>query len=96
MTVKAVRGRRRYVVFSVRKGLTKSEMIGKFNAFGDTTYIVQCSSGFAILRCAPKETEDVKERMKKMFPDSEPLLTSGTLRTLRTRIPELGKDSKVR
>ena len=96
MTVKSVRGRRRYIVFSVRKGLTKSEMIGKFNAFGDATYIVQCGSGFTILRCSPSETEAVKERMKKMFPDSEPLLTSGTLKTLRTKIPELETDRKVR
>jgi len=95
MTVKSVRGRRRYVAFSVHQGLTKSGMIGKFNAFGDTTYIVQCSSGFAILRCGPADTETVKERMKKMFPDSEPLLTSGTLRTLRTKIPELGNGGKA-
>ena len=95
MTVKSVRGRRRYIAFSVRKGLTKSEMIGKFNAFGDNTYIVQCGSGFTILRCAPKETETVKERMKRMFPDSEPLLTSGTLRTLREKIPELGEDHRT-
>ena len=96
MTVKSVRGRRRYIVFSVRQGLTKSEMIGKFNAFGDTTYIVQCGSGFTILRCSPAETEAVRERMKRMFPDSEPLLTSGTLKTLRTKIPELGKNDRAR
>jgi hypothetical protein len=96
MTVKAVRGRRRYIVFSVRQGLTKSEMIGKFNAFGDNTYIVQCGSGFAILRCSPAETEGVRERMKLMFPDSESILTSGTLRTLRTKIPELEQNKKAR
>jgi RNase P/RNase MRP subunit POP5 len=61
----------------------------------DPPYVIQCASGKAILRCSPESKEDAMIMMSKIDPLSSPLITSGTLRKIRQRYPEL-KQAKNR
>lgn len=83
MTVKEKRGRRRYVAFAVPEGLAKHELIGMLVRHGNP-YVVQCGLGFAVLRCAPSETEHTTEAMASLGFAS--LMTSGTLKALRSKV----------
>ena len=86
MVVKSVRGRRRYVAFTVDKELTRSTLIPKLQAlFGENApYVVQCSEGWAVIGI-----DDAVAMMSKALPGCRSLSTSGTLRTLRQRYPRL-------
>ncbi|MDY0293689.1 MAG: hypothetical protein RBQ77_03865 [Candidatus Methanomethylophilaceae archaeon] len=89
MAVKEKRGRRRYVAFRVGPRTTKEALIGKLRALrGESApYVVQCSSGWCIVRCPPKDVDDTVRLVTRADPEAESLLTSGTLRTLRDRYP---------
>jgi hypothetical protein len=92
MVVKEKRGRRRYVVFRVSPELDRDALIRRARRLqvrGWAPYIVQCSDGWAIVRCAPDEREKTAAAMSEMDPGCESLLTSGTLKSLRDRYPEL-------
>ena len=90
MTVKEVRGRRRYIAFHVGNGIGKTALINRLRGLtGDVPYVVQCSDGLAILRCAPSEMDAVIGLMRSADPSWTSILTSGTLRTLREKIPGL-------
>lgn len=47
--------------------------------------VIQCSEGWAIVRCAPSETSVVAESLRSAYPETVSLATSGTLKTLRER-----------
>lgn len=99
MTVKEKRGRRRYMVFKVSPGIDKGALIRKANSVcgeGESLYVVQCESGMAIARCSPEQRERCIELMLAADPGCVPMLTSGTLRTLREKFPELKVPSKKR
>jgi len=91
MAVKERIGRRRYVVFDVPPDMTKEGLIKRFRSVcpDDPPYIIQCGSGKAMLRCSPERREDTIRRMAQAAPGSAPLATSGTIRTIRERYPEL-------
>ena len=91
MVVKAKRGRRRYIAFTVSPGLTKEWLSGKIRAFcaGEPPKVIQCAEGWCIVRCSPKECADTVALMSKADPESRSLRTSGTLITLRKRYPRL-------
>ncbi|MCL2147916.1 MAG: hypothetical protein FWH47_01050 [Methanomassiliicoccaceae archaeon] len=91
MTVKSKVGRKRYVAFSVSEGMTKEAIIRGLRSAGlpDPPYVVQCSSGKAVLRCTPDKREGAIAAMSRVDPRSSPLSTSGTLRGIRRRHPEL-------
>lgn len=91
MVVKAVRGRRRYIVFTMDETFVRETLIPSLRSFaGDSApYVVQCSKGWCIVRCRPEEVEQTCELMKKVDPTSESKLTSGTLMTLRKKYPIL-------
>jgi len=91
MVVKSKRGRRRYIAFTVDGSLTKETLIARFRT-SDLPFeprVVQCSEGWCIIRCGPKEREDAIAIMKAVDPKSTSLCTSGTVVTLRNRYPEL-------
>lgn len=99
MVVKEKRGRRRYIVFEVSKGIDKSSLIYKANnacRLGESLYVVQCDAGKAIIRCSPDQRDRSIEIMGTADPGSTPLLTSGTLRTLREKFPELKVPARKR
>ena len=91
MVVKSKRGRRRYIAFTVDPALTKESLISKFRELREAyvPHIIQCSEGWCILRCSPKEREDAIGCMGRADPTSKSLRTSGTVITLRQRYPEL-------
>ncbi len=81
MTVKARRGRRRYVAFDVSPGTT-AETLSK--ALPKRFKVMQCAGGMAIVRCS----DDVEECISAVLgadPGAASRRTSGTIRTLRDR-----------
>ena len=92
--IKSERGRRRYIAFSVPSNIGRNDLIKEFGENGP--YVVQCGSGFAIIRCAPKDVDGTIARMNAVCPGSLSLMASGTLKALRTKIPELGGKPKAR
>jgi len=91
MVVKAKKGRARYIVFDVSPDLKKDALIKGLKPIdpGSPPYIIHCASGKAIVRCSPKNREDVVRTMSVIDPSSVSLLTSGTLRKIREAYPEL-------
>ena len=90
MTVKEKRGRRRYIGFSVDRGMNKTDLITRFKRFApEPPYVVQCGNGYAIVRCSPTETYKIMALMKTADPSSESLMTSGTLKALKSKVPGL-------
>ncbi|MCL2031903.1 MAG: hypothetical protein FWG96_01315 [Methanomassiliicoccaceae archaeon] len=97
MVVKSKSGRKRYVAFSVSEDMTKDTMIRGLRSISQTDppYVIQCVSGKAVLRCSPEKKEETVRMMSRIDPSSSSLLTSGTLRGIRRRYPEL-KTAKKR
>jgi len=97
MTVKEKRGRRRYIAFRVRGDLTKDTFISLLRKVRiRPPYVIQCAEGWAIVRCAPSDVEDVMRLVKLADPSSVSLRTSGTLASLRNGYPELKRLRPVR
>lgn len=92
MVVKEKRGRRRYIAFNLDDSFSKETLIAKLRSLtspDDPPYVVQCSAGWAVVRCSPDGTDAVLALLRRADPTSSSLCTSGTLRTLRGRYPEL-------
>lgn len=81
MVVKEKRGRRRYIAFRVDPALRRDDLRRALAAGS----VIQCSEGWAIVRCAPSETSVVAESLRSAYPETVSLATSGTLKTLRER-----------
>ena len=94
MTVKAQRGRRRYIAFDVSPGTTAESLArglprGRFK-------VIQCAGGMAIVRCPDGETEACIAAVRTADPGSVSRRTSGTLRTLRDRYSVLRENAPPR
>ena len=91
MTVKSVRGRRRYVAFVCDPSLDRPNLVAALRAVaGDgAPKVIQCSEGWCILRCSPETRDEAVDAMSSADPSSRSLRTSGTLRALRSRYPRL-------
>jgi len=91
MAVKSVRGRRRYIAFTVDSSLDRGTLIAGLNSLagGSAPYVIQCSEGWAIIRTSPEGADDAIALMRQADQSSVSLCTSGTLRTLRDRYPRL-------
>jgi len=89
MTVKARRGRRRYVAFDVSEGTTPETLS---RALPKRFKVIQCAGGMAIVRCS----DDVGECIEAVLaadPGAASRRTSGTLRTLRDRYKVLRENA---
>ncbi len=93
MTVKSKRGRRRYIAFKVSPGLTAPELSQKVPR---QFRVIQCAGGMAIVRCSPETADGCKAAVRRADPSSEPVRTSGTLRTLRARYRILRENAPPR
>jgi len=90
MVVKEVRGRRRYVAFTVNAELTKTSLISLLRTVcTEPPYVVQCAEGWAIVRCSPVMIERTIELVMLADPSASSLKTSGTLKKLRDTYSEL-------
>ncbi len=92
MTVKSIRGRRRYIAFVTAPGMTKPDMVAAIPG-GKTYNVIQCAEGMAIVRCGPADIERCVRAVKVCDPTAYPVKTSGTLRTLRDCYPVLKKNA---
>lgn len=93
VTVKSIRGRRRYIVFNVPE---ETDRRGLDRLLSDLPQIriIYCDEGMAVVRCSPADKEEVITRIVCGYPGSESLKTSGTLKTLRETYGSLGKGKK--
>ena len=92
MVVKAVRGRRRYVVYRVPQETGRTEVLTALEKLAETMpdiRVITSFEGKAIVRCSPSEIVSVSEAMRTAFPGSDSLIASGTLRKVREIYPEL-------
>jgi len=95
MVVKSKRGRIRYIAFDVPADLRKETLIKKVNSIGrGDLYVVQCVSGKAVVRCAPENREEAIQILSQAEPSCSSLMTSGTIRKIRERYPELKVEKK--
>ena len=89
MTVKAIRGRRRYVAFDVSPGMTFETLASRVPR---RYRVIQCAGGMAIVRCGD-DVEDCVESVRHADPGAVSRRTSGTLRTLRDRYSVLRENA---
>ena len=92
MVVKSVRGRRRYVVFTVPAEIGRTELLETLKDLTETMpdiRVITSFGGKAVVRCSPAEIQAVSDRIRGCYPGSESLITSGTLRKIREEYPEL-------
>ena len=85
MTVKAQRGRRRYIAFMTAPTLTRSGLIAGLAPWGRTYNVIQCAGGMAVVRCSPAQRESCIAAVREADASCRPVAASGTLRTLRDR-----------
>lgn len=88
MVVKEKRGRRRYILFRMDHNPRSKEAFVSFlrsnlDTRGYIPYVIQCKDDLVIVRCQPGERDEAIQAMESLGGRS--LLTSGTLRKLRTR-----------
>jgi hypothetical protein len=90
MVVKEKRGRRRYVLFTVDRSLTKDTLISALrNICSEPPYVILCAEGWAIVRCSPENRDASVKNMNGADPSSASVRTSGTLSSLYERYPAL-------
>lgn len=92
MTVKANRGRRRYIAFDVSPGTTAE---GLAASLPKRYKVIQCAGGMAIVRCV-EDVEGCIASVRRADPGSVSRRTSGTLRTLRDRYSVLRENAPPR
>lgn len=95
MTVKSVRGRRRYTAFEVPPGADRH---AAERAVSDvpSAKVITCRDGFAVIRSLPGERGILEDGMSAGLPGSRAFDCSGTLRALRARHPQLNAPRKRR
>jgi len=98
MVVKSERGRRRYIMFKMTCEFERETVIKRVNktSDGEAPYIVQCEKNMMIARCSPDAIERTIEIISRMDPGSSSIITSGTLKTIRDKHPELKAKQKKR
>ena len=92
MVVKSVRGRRRYIVFTVPAEAGRATVLEALSDLAEAMpdlRVITSFEGKAVVRCSPSEIDTVTAKMKATFEGSESLITSGTLRKVREVYPEL-------
>ncbi|MDO5854013.1 MAG: hypothetical protein Q4Q62_08295 [Thermoplasmata archaeon] len=95
MTVKSVRGRRRYTAFEVPQDAGRHDA-EKAVSNVPSAKVITCRDGFAVIRSLPSERGILEDGMAEGLPGSRTFDCSGTLRALRTRHPQLNAPRKRR
>jgi len=88
MTVKSVRGRRRYTAFEVPRGTDRRDVESTVGII-DSVKVITCKDGLAVVRSLPEDRRSIEEAMSSRFKDCRSLDCSGTLKALRDRDPRL-------
>ena len=82
MTVKSVRGRRRYTSFEVPAGIGRHAAEQAVSSIASAK-VITCIDGLAVIRSLPEDREALADSISAAFPGSRSLDCSGTLRALR-------------
>jgi len=94
MTVKAQRGRRRYIAFDVSPGMTVEIFVARMPKH--RFRVIQCAGGMAIIRCSGDDIEGCIGCVTAADPGAVSRRTSGTLRSLRDRYSVLRENAPPR
>ena len=92
MVVKSVRGRRRYVSYSVPEGTDRENIAPILEGIEPPlkgSKVITCRNGKAVVRCSPGDIPTLTASLSTALGDVRSLDTSGTLHALRMRDPEL-------
>ena len=79
-------------MFTVPEGAGRNEVLDALSDLTETMpelRVITSFGGKAIVRCGPNEIDTVKQKMSEAYPNTETLITSGTLRKVREIYPEL-------
>lgn len=95
MTVKSKRGRRRYTAFEVPLGTDRRTAETAVSDIGSAK-VITCGKGYAVIRSLPEDREALEDTMSARITGSVAFDCSGTLKTLRTRHPQLNAPRKRR
>ncbi len=95
MTVKSVRGRRRYTAFKVPLETDRTCMERSVRSIGSAK-VITCKNGLAVIRSLPSDRRPMEEAVSVALCGSKPFDCSGTLHALRERHPELKSPRKRR
>lgn len=95
MTVKAVRGRRRYTAFVVPMGADRRSAESAVSRIASAK-VITCGKGYAVIRSSPEDRDALESHMHQAMPTSTAFDCSGTLKALRTRHPQLNAPRKRR
>ncbi len=86
MTVKSIRGRRRYTAFEIPRGADRRGIEGAVNGL-KTVKVINCQDGYAVIRTLPEDRDRLESIISTRYPGSQPFDCSGTLKALRERNP---------
>ncbi len=92
MVVKEKRGRRRYVLFRMSSDLDKRSLVKAINrSYGrdSAPYVIQCQDSMSIVRCSPDDIEELIKVMLSIDENCYSVTTSGTLKTIRDKYPQM-------
>ncbi len=92
MVVKSKRGRRRYIVFTIPCDVGRNDVLAALEPISGSVpehKVITSFGGKAVVRCEPGNEKRVAEAMSSAWKGSVSLTTSGTLRTVREKYPEL-------
>lgn len=95
MTVKSVRGRRRYTAFEIPAGTDRRALEDAVRDIGSAK-VVTCKDGLAVIRSLPSDRESLCGAISASLPESRSFDCSGTLHALRARHPALNVPRKRR
>lgn len=93
MTVKSVRGRRRYTALEVPVETDRKAMEKATEGIGSAK-VITCRNGYAVVRSLPSDREALETAVASAMPGSRAFDCSGTLRALRSRHPVLNAPRK--
>lgn len=95
MTVKSVRGRRRYTAFEVPEDTDRKAVEEAVHGICSAK-VITCGKTRAVIRSLPSERDALESAIAGAFPGSASFDCSGTLHALRERHPELRAPRKRR
>ena len=93
MTVKSVRGRRRYTAFEMPPETDRKAAEEAVREVGSAK-VITCKNGLAVIRSSPDDRKGLESSLSAAIPGSRPFDCSGTLHALRARHPALNAPRK--
>ena len=84
------------MVFAVGDSVSRHGVAVAAQSADSESKVITVQNGMAVVRTSPAKTDAVVKTVTEKIPDSVPLRTSGTLKSLRDRYAGLRKEPKPR